>query len=63
MTPLQYRTALKKLGINAARGAAPFFGISDRHAQKIAKDGPVPKLVAKVLKLLVEGKISKDDLA
>lgn len=61
MTPTQYKTALKKLDISIV-GAAPFFGVSRRQAQRIAAEGPVPKLVAKVLSLLVDGKLQKEDL-
>lgn len=61
MTPTQYKSGLKKLDISIV-GAAPYFGISRRQAQRIAAEGPVPKLVAQVLKLLLDGKIKKEDL-
>jgi len=61
MTPNQYKAALKKLDITIV-GAAPYFGISRRQAQRIAADGPVPDLVAKVVRLLVAGTIYKEDL-
>lgn len=62
MSPTQYRSALKKLDIPIV-GAAPLFGISPRQAQRIAADQhPVPRLVAKVLELLISGKIQKEDL-
>lgn len=61
MTTNQYNSGLKKLGITIV-GAAPYFGISRRHAQRIAADGPVPDLVAKVMTLMLAGKIKKEDL-
>lgn len=61
MTINQYNSGLKKLDITIV-GAAPYFGISRRHAQRIAAAGPVPPLVAKVMKLLLNGKIQKEDL-
>lgn len=61
MTPAQYRAALKTLDINVV-GAAPYFGISRRQAQRIAGEGPVPKLVEKTVKLLLDGKLKKEDL-
>jgi hypothetical protein len=61
LTPTQYRAALKRLDITIV-GAAPYFGISRRQAQRIAAEGPVPKLVAQVLKLLLDGKLKKEDL-
>lgn len=61
MTPIQYKKALSKLGLTIV-GAAPLLGISRRQSQRIAATGPVPALVGKVLDLLVEGKIQKEDL-
>jgi hypothetical protein len=61
LTPTQYRHALKKLDITIV-GAAPYFGISRRQAQRIAAEGPIPKLIEKVLELLAEGKLKKEDL-
>ena len=61
MTPIQYKSALKKLEITIV-GAAPYFGISRRQAQRIAATGPVPDLIAKTIKMLLEEKIKKEDL-
>lgn len=60
MTPTAYKAALKRLEITIV-GAAPYFGISRRQAQRIAAAGP-SDLVAKVVKLLLDGKIKKEDL-
>lgn len=62
MTPAQYKKALSTLGITIV-GAAQYFGIGWRQAQRIASgDAPVPKLIAKVVALLLDGKIRKEDL-
>jgi hypothetical protein len=62
VTPAKYRAALKNLGITIV-GAALYFGIGRRQAQRIAAgDGPVPNLVAKVIDLLIAGKLKKEDL-
>lgn len=62
MTPAKYKASLAKLGMTIV-GAAEFFGMSRRQAQRIAAGkSPVPKLLVKVLKLLGEGKITKEDL-
>ena len=63
MTPTKYKAAISKLEISIV-GAAPFFGISRRQAQRIASgESPVPKLVEKVLTLLLAGKLKKEDLS
>jgi hypothetical protein len=62
MTPTQYRQALKTLDIKIV-GATAYFGISRRQAQRIAAEGPVPKLVEKVINLLIDGKLKKEDLS
>lgn len=61
MSPTQYRAALKKQDITVV-GAAAYFGISRRQAQRIASEGPVPKLVQKILELLSSEKLKKEDL-
>ena len=62
MTPTKYKSALAKLGMTIV-GAGPFFGLSRRQAQRVASgESPVPKLLVKVLNLLDEGKITKEDL-
>lgn len=62
LTPTQYKAALKRLDLTIV-GAAPFFGISRRQAQRIAAEGPIPKLVARVIKLLLDGTLKKEDLS
>jgi hypothetical protein len=61
MTPAAYKAALKKLDITIV-GAAPYFGISRRQAQRIAANGPISGIISKVVKLLLDGKIKKEDL-
>lgn len=61
MTSQQYRAALSKLGLTIT-GAAPLLGLGPRQSQRIAAGGNVPKLVEKVLKLLLKGRISLEDL-
>lgn len=61
LTPPLYKAALKKLDISIS-GAGVFFGVSPRQAQRIAAEGPVPKLFTKVIKLLLDGKLKKEDL-
>lgn len=62
MTPLQYKAALKRLGLSVI-DAASYFGVGRRQAQRIASgDSPVPKLVEKVVRLLLTGKLTKQDL-
>jgi hypothetical protein len=62
VTPSKYRAALKSLGITIV-GAALYFGIGRRQAQRIAAGtNGVPKLVAKVIELLIAGKLRKEDL-
>lgn len=62
MTSKQYRAALDKLGLSII-GAAPVFGISKRQAQRFAGgEAPIPKLVATVLTLAVNGRITMEDL-
>lgn len=60
MTKTQYRAALKKLGLTIV-GAARFFHCSPRSAQNYAS-GRIPRLTAKVIELLLSGKIKKEDL-
>lgn len=61
MTPTQYRAALKTLEISIV-GAAAYFGISRRQAQRISADTPVPNPIEKLIKLLLDGKLQKEDL-
>ena len=63
MTSAQYKAALKNLELTIV-GAAPFLGISRRQSQRIAAgDSPVPDLIDKVLKLILNGKLRKEDLS
>lgn len=62
MTPTQYKAALKKLDIPVFR-AGKMFGLSPRQSQRLGSgESPVPELVAKVLKLIEAGKLTKEDL-
>ena len=61
MTPNQYRSALAQLELTIV-GAAPMLGISRRQSQRLAATGPVPPLIAKILHLLVAGRLNKEDL-
>ena len=62
MTPTQYKSAIKKLGLTIV-GARHLFGLSPRQAQRLASgEAPVPVLVEKVLRLIADGKIQKEDL-
>jgi len=62
MTYTQYRAALKKLGLTIV-GAADPFCLSRRHAQRIAAgDAPIPDLLARVVKLLLAGRLTLADL-
>lgn len=62
MTKIQYRAALKKLDLSIV-GAAAYFGFKRRQAQRIAAGtAPVPELVGKIIRLLLEEKISLEDL-
>ena len=61
MTSQQYRAALDKLHLTIV-GAAPLLGLSRRQSQRIAAGSPVPKLVEKVLRLMVKGRITVEDL-
>ena len=61
MTPAQYRAAIRTLGLSQeAAGVA--LGYSPRSGQRFAASGP-PAAVAALVRLLVAGKISLDDVA
>jgi hypothetical protein len=54
MSKQEYRRALKQLGLSIV-GAGPVFGIHRRHSQRIAAgETPVPKPVAKLVRLMVK---------
>ena len=62
MTPTQDKAAIKKLGMTIV-GAGPYFGLGRRQAQRLASgEAPIPMLVERVVKLLLAGKITKEDL-
>ena len=62
MTAKQYKAHLDTLELSIV-GAAPVFGISRRQSQRIAAgDSPVPKPVAKLLRLMIEHKIKPGDV-
>lgn len=59
----QYRWALERLGLTIV-GAAPYLGISRRHSQRIAADEiEVPAPVAKLLRVAIAHKVTKEELA
>jgi hypothetical protein len=61
MTAKQYRTAIQKLDLSQVR-AAELFGASGRSGQNWAYKGP-PEPVAILIRLMLAGKISADDIA
>lgn len=65
MTNKQYAAALKKLGLTTREGGA-LFGFERRQSQRLAGVGgepaPIPHLVARVVQLLLDGKITQEDL-
>lgn len=62
MTSTQFRAALKKLCVSQVR-IANKLGIDPRTARRYALDeAAIPEPVAIILRLLVEGKITLEDL-
>lgn len=62
MTKTEYRAAMKRLGLPIYR-AGPAFGFTPRQSQKYAAgDAPVPRLLAKVIGLVLAGKLTLEDL-
>jgi len=62
MTPTQYKTAIKALGLSQER-AGLWLGMSPRMGQSYATgEYPVPEPVAKLLRLCVRLKLSPDDV-
>jgi hypothetical protein len=59
MTPTQYRAALAALGLTQA-GAAELMDIAVRTSHGYANGDPIPKVVAMLLKLLVERERCRD---
>jgi len=62
MTPIQYKVAIKALGLSQER-AGDWLGIGRRTSQGYALgEYPVPEPVAKLLRLCVKMKLSPDDV-
>lgn len=62
MTPKQYRAALSRLDLSQV-GAARLFGANDRTSRYWANgERGIPQCVAIVLRLLVAGKITIQDV-
>ena len=62
MTAGEYRKALSKLGLSQ-EGAARYLGIGKRTSQAYAlEELPVPDGVAVILRLLVSGKVTLEDV-
>jgi len=63
MTPTQYRTAIKSLGLSQ-RGAARLLGVNERTSRRWALgELPIPRAAALLLALMVKLKISPSDVA
>ena len=63
MTSEQYRRALARLGLTQ-NGAARLFGIDDRTSRRyVSGDSAVPTAIVILLRLLLAGKLSTDDVA
>ena len=62
MTAIQYRNALKRLGLSQV-AAAHFLGIAIRTSHSYANDEyPVPEAIAKLLRLMVRLELSPADV-
>jgi hypothetical protein len=62
MTPNQFRTALDRLSLSQA-GAAALVGADPRTGRRWALgESDIPECVAILLRLLVAGKITTDDI-
>ena len=59
MTPSQYKTAIKALGLSQEK-AGVWLGVSKRTGQNYAAKGP-PEPVAKLLRLMIRLELSPDD--
>ena len=60
MTPHQYKTALKSLGLSQ-EAAGVWLGVSKRTGQNYAAKGP-PEAVAKLLRLMIRLKLPPDEV-
>lgn len=62
MTPLQYKAAIKSLGLSQER-AGDWLGIGRRTSQGYALgEYPIPEPIAKLLRLMIKMKLSPDDV-
>ena len=62
MTATQYRAAIKKLGLSQV-AAGRWLGISKRQSQSYALgEYPVPKPVAKLLRLCISQKLDPEEV-
>lgn len=62
MTPLQYKAAIKALGLSQ-RAAGRFLGVDERTSRRwIAGDAQVPEMAAKLLRLMIKMGLSTDDV-
>lgn len=62
MTAIQFRSALDRLGASQT-AIAPILGLSTRQMRRYAAgDAEIPRTVAIVLRLLMSGKITPEDL-
>jgi hypothetical protein len=62
MTPTQYRTAIRALGLSQER-AGLWLGIGKRTSQGYALgEYPVPEPIAKLLRLIVKLKLNPEDV-
>ena len=60
MTPKQYKTILKSLGLSQ-EAAGTWLGVSKRTGQNYAAKGP-PEPVAKLLRLMIKLKLKPEDV-
>jgi len=61
MTTLQFNTVIESLELTVV-GTAEYVGLSPRQLQRIAAGSPVPGPVAKLLRLVDNGKVKLKDL-
>jgi hypothetical protein len=63
MSPAQFQKAIDRLGLSQV-AAAKLVGADPRTARKwVAGDNKVPECVAILLRLMLAGKITEDDIA
>lgn len=62
MTALQYREAIKRLGLSQ-RAAGAFLNIDERQSRRwAAGDARIPESVGKLLRLMIRLKLKPDDV-